>query len=92
MGQTGYRSEAEGREENCEIPSRLDVNFLSKFGGLYYKQDLISASSLVYTDKEGNEVTDDRFSVGPSISRQNTDDGRMEIEFDRGPCEYESHM
>lgn len=59
----------------------------SKFGGLYYKQDLVSTPSLVYTNIEGKEITDERFAVGPSTSRQNTDDGRMEIEFDRGPCE-----
>lgn len=59
----------------------------SKFGGLYYKQDLVSTQSLVYTNIEGKEITDERFAVGPSTSRQNTDDGRMEIEFDRGPCE-----
>lgn len=58
----------------------------ARFGSLYYKQDLASPSSLDYTDKDGNQVTDDRFAVGPSTSRQNTDDGRQNIEFDRGPC------
>ncbi|KAF3480542.1 phosphotransferase family protein [Arthroderma uncinatum] len=63
--------------------NKLDVEV--KYGGLYYKQDLSNATSLVYTNKDGEQVTDDRFAVGPSTSRQNTDDGRMDVSFDRGP-------
>ncbi|KAK9364515.1 kinase-like domain-containing protein [Lipomyces kononenkoae] len=58
-----------------------------RFGGLYYKEDLASDTpSLVYTNKEGQRITDHRFAVGPSPSRHNSDDGRMQVEFDRGPC------
>ncbi|PGH15602.1 hypothetical protein AJ80_05466 [Polytolypa hystricis UAMH7299] len=57
----------------------------SQFSSLYYKQDILSAKSLVYTDKDGNQITDSRFAIGLSTSRQNTDDGRKEIEFERGP-------
>lgn len=57
-----------------------------QFGGLYYKQDLPSAQSLVYANKDESQIINDCFAIGPSTSRQNTDDGRKEIEFDRGPC------
>ncbi|KAK2863701.1 hypothetical protein FQN49_004075 [Arthroderma sp. PD_2] len=57
----------------------------SQYGGLYYKEDLSNATSLIYTDKDGKQVTDDRFAVGPSTSRQTIDDGRMDVNFDRGP-------
>ncbi|KKZ65762.1 hypothetical protein EMCG_08437 [[Emmonsia] crescens] len=63
-----------------------------QFGGLYYKQDLPSAQSLVYANKDESQIINDCFAIGPSTSRQNTDDGRKEIEFDRGPwntAEYE---
>ncbi|RHZ68005.1 hypothetical protein CDV55_106053 [Aspergillus turcosus] len=46
---------------------------------------LNSAPSAEYTDRNGQHVVDDRFAVGPSMSRQNIDDGRAEFDFDRGP-------
>jgi hypothetical protein len=58
----------------------------TQYGSLYYKDDLSSSRSRVYTNTDGKEITNDRFAVGPSTSRQNTDDGRKDIEFDRGPC------
>ncbi|EGC45217.1 phosphotransferase enzyme family protein [Histoplasma capsulatum var. duboisii H88] len=57
----------------------------SQFGSVYYKQDLPSAETLVYRSKDDKQIIDNRFTIGPSTSRQNTDDGRNEIEFDRGP-------
>ena len=60
----------------------------TQFGSLYYKTDLPSSPSLEYTDKEGKQIIDDRFAIGPSTSRQNTDDGRKDIEFERGPPLY----
>ncbi|PGH13534.1 hypothetical protein AJ80_06284 [Polytolypa hystricis UAMH7299] len=69
-----------------------DVSF-PQFGSLYYKHDLMSARSLVYTNGETSEIVDDRFAIGPSTSRQGTDDGRLSVDFDRGPwntaLEYE---
>lgn len=58
----------------------------SQFASLYYKQDLPSADSLVYTNKDGEQITNGRFATGPSTGRENTDDSRKEMEFDRGPC------
>ncbi|KAL1874972.1 hypothetical protein Plec18167_005640 [Paecilomyces lecythidis] len=95
LNEIWHRLDIEGRLNVVKKIAKYQADWtavsFSKFGGLYYKQDLISAPSLVYTDKEGKEVTDERFAVGPSTSRQNTDDGRMEIEFDRGDsaAEYE---
>ncbi|KAL3485649.1 hypothetical protein BJX62DRAFT_229350 [Aspergillus germanicus] len=44
-----------------------------------------SDSGLCYTKKDGKEITDERFTVGLSISRQNVDCGRAKMDFDRGP-------
>ncbi|OJJ50188.1 hypothetical protein ASPZODRAFT_157128 [Penicilliopsis zonata CBS 506.65] len=58
----------------------------SHYGSLYYKNDVgLSTPSVEYTDKAGVTIVDDRFTIGPSVSRQNTDDGRLEMDFDRGP-------
>ncbi|UDD65009.1 hypothetical protein AFCA_012204 [Aspergillus flavus] len=58
----------------------------SQYGSLYYKRDLgYSAPSIKYTDNRGMAIVDERFAVGPSVSRQNNDDGRVDIDFDRGP-------
>ncbi|KAL4946504.1 hypothetical protein BDV06DRAFT_208629 [Aspergillus oleicola] len=62
-----------------------DVSF-SKYGSLYYSQDISqSDSSLRYTNQDGKEITDERFAVGPSVSRKNVDCGRADLGFDRGP-------
>ncbi|PYI18480.1 hypothetical protein BO99DRAFT_167219 [Aspergillus violaceofuscus CBS 115571] len=58
----------------------------AQYGSLYYRSDLDrSVPSLQYTDKDGNRAVDERFAVGPSVSRQNVDDGRAALGFDRGP-------
>ncbi|TVY34687.1 Altered inheritance of mitochondria protein, mitochondrial [Lachnellula occidentalis] len=62
----------------------LRANF-SQFGSLYFTQDLEHGHGVSYTDAHGSEVTDDRFSIGPSVGRHSTDSGRAEISFDRGP-------
>lgn len=68
-----------------------DVSF-PQFGSLYYKNDVTPAKSLVYAKEETGEIVDDRFAIGPSTSRQNTDNGRLDIDFDRGPCETSSRL
>ncbi|OGM49762.1 hypothetical protein ABOM_001798 [Aspergillus bombycis] len=58
----------------------------SQYGSLYYKQDLASSAPCVkYTDHNGGTVVDNRFAIGPSVSRQNNDDGRIDMDVDRGP-------
>lgn len=89
MGETRCGCEVQGGEKNCQVSRRLDVDFLLPVWRTVLSEDLGSAASpLVYTDKEGRRVTDDRFAIGPSTRRQNVDDGRMDVDFDRGPCEY----
>lgn len=64
----------------------LDTTF-SRYGSLYYKNDVgLTTPSVEYTDKSGVTIVDNRFTIGPSVSRQNNDDGRLEMHFDRGPC------
>ena len=58
------------------------------YGSLYYSEDLeTSDPKPLYTDRNGVEVTDARFAIGPSTGRGFNDDGRSTLEFDRGPCE-----
>lgn len=55
----------------------------SEYGSIYYKEDIPNATCLTYTNKNGKQVTDDRFTIGPSTSRQNFDDGRASVKFDK---------
>jgi hypothetical protein len=70
----------------------LDVSF-TKYGSLYYCQNISqSDSGLRHTNQDGEEITDGRFAVGPSVSRQNVVCGRAELDFDRGPwCTVEDY-
>ena len=66
----------------------MSVSF-HQFGSFYYTQDLdmLAKQSPLFVDKDGTEITDQRFAVGPSTGREFFDDGRTALEFDRGPCE-----
>jgi len=59
-----------------------------KYGSLYYAEDLDNSQPMepLYTDANGLEVTNPRFSVGPSTGRDWMDNGRSTINVDRGPC------
>lgn len=66
----------------------MSVSF-NQFGSLYYPEDLDgSTQSLSYTNHHDITVTDPRFAVGPSTARGFSDDGRSNVEFDRGPCKF----
>lgn len=67
--------------------SWASVSF-EQFGSLYFAEDVGGSahSPLTYLDRDGRKVTDSRFVVGPSTGREMFDDGREDIEFDRGPC------
>ena len=71
----------------------MSVSF-HQFGSLYYAQDLEgnSLQSSLYTDQHGVSIKEPRFVVGPSTGREFVDDGRMAIEFDRGPCKIYSRL
>ncbi|KAL9103362.1 MAG: hypothetical protein Q9163_001574 [Psora crenata] len=58
-----------------------------KLGSLYYAQDLDKQNldNPLYIDLDGNEIVDMKFAVGPSNGREFVDDGRANINFDRGP-------
>src|SRR5690242_20503523 len=58
------------------------------YGGLYYEKDLASPATNepLYTDANGIDVIDPKFAIGPSPGRELIDDGRSDVEFDRGPC------
>ena len=59
------------------------------FGSLYYAGDLgmdKDTQKPLYTDCHGNAVKNSRFVIGPSTGRDFSDDDRMSIELDRGPC------
>jgi hypothetical protein len=69
--------------------SWASVSF-EQFGSLYFAEDVggHASSPLTYLDHEGRKVNDSRFVVGPSAGREMFDDGRADIEFDRGPCKF----
>ncbi|KAF1953450.1 hypothetical protein CC80DRAFT_518300 [Byssothecium circinans] len=58
-----------------------------KFGGLYYAKDLdrTALEEPLYVNEGGVEIKDERFAIGPSTGRENFDDGRAIVDFDRGP-------
>lgn len=66
--------------------SWASVSF-EQFGSLYFLEDVggLAHSPLTYLDHESRKVSDPRFAVGPSTGREMFDDGRANIEFDRGP-------
>lgn len=59
-----------------------------KFGSFYYAKDLDQPpqDKPLYVEESGKEVVDLRFAVGPCMGREYVDDGRMSVDFDRGPC------
>lgn len=57
----------------------------SMFGGLYFRKDVGDAAPGI--DLSEYETDDNNFAMGPSTSRRNDEFGRINVEFDRGPCE-----
>lgn len=64
-----------------------------KYGGLYYSENIMPSSDneILYTDADGADVRNPRFSIGPSTGRELIDNGRASVDFDRGPCESPAH-
>lgn len=58
----------------------------SQYGSLYYASDLDHPRPCLLTKRDGSQVEEPRFAVGPSNSRYQLDDGRINVEFDRGLC------
>jgi hypothetical protein len=57
-----------------------------KFGSLCYTNDIESDRECLYTDASGVEVLNEKFAVGPATGRDYVDYGKIDVEFDRGPC------
>jgi hypothetical protein len=54
-------------------------------GSLYYAKDMNRLDPL-NCSKDGIDFSLPGFAIGPSTSRDMTDDGRCQMDFDRGPC------
>ena len=53
---------------------------------LYYAKDMHGDhQGSLYTDCHGTRISKPRFAIGPSTG-QFSDDGRMTVKFDTGPC------
>jgi len=60
-----------------------------QYGSLYYALDIPKRPDQLafsYIDKDGAEIEDQRFTIGPTVHRQSIDYGRVQVDFDRGPC------
>ena len=67
--------------------SWTSVSF-TMYGSLYFSKDLNDAPNNhpLYVDAAGGYIKSARYSVGPSTGRENIDNGRATVDFDRGPC------
>lgn len=65
--------------------SWMSISF-SQYGSLYFSQDIKGSKGCRYVKRDGAEVDDPRYTVGPSTGRDFFDDGRGIFTFDRGPC------
>lgn len=71
----------------------MSVSF-TKYGSLYYAEDLDehTQQSPLFVNQHNVEVSDPKFAVGPSTGRGFVDEGRMDVDFDRGPCETDNQI
>lgn len=58
----------------------------TQYGSLYYTPDLDNSDGCVLVKEDRYPVKEHRFAVGPSTGREFLDDGRIALDFDRGPC------
>lgn len=72
------------RFELVKTISGYQKNWMStpftQYGSLYYSSDM------EYSDRCDLVTEHHRFAVGPSTGRESLDDGRIALDFDRGPC------
>ncbi|KAL4919845.1 kinase-like domain-containing protein [Aspergillus aurantiobrunneus] len=77
-----------GASEN-PYQGRLAAAKFTKFGTLYYKDDLpgscLESASPLYVNSAGNEIQDAIFRIGPTNHRSFFDFGRGELDIHRGP-------
>ncbi|KAH7356523.1 phosphotransferase enzyme family protein [Rhexocercosporidium sp. MPI-PUGE-AT-0058] len=69
------------------IEKALASTKFTKFGSLYYKQDLPQSESTepLYVDGNGNAVHSAEFEIGPTNHRSFFDFGKGALDIDRGP-------
>lgn len=58
----------------------------SMLGGLYYRRDVGDAAPGVGSPMDQRAADGNGFAMGPSTGIMNNENGRMDVEFDRGPC------
>ena len=82
-------------DQVVDIERRLAAIRFTKFGSLYYKNDLpgnldsdSDSASPLYIDSAGNEVWSERFAIGSPNHRSFFDFGRGGLDIDRGPCMF----
>lgn len=83
-------------DQVVDMERRLTTTRFSKFGSLYYKNDLPDNShsiSPLYIDSTGKEMRSEAFDIGPTNHRSFFDFGRGVLDIDRGPCKFiPNHM
>ncbi|KAL6706296.1 hypothetical protein ACN47E_005586 [Coniothyrium glycines] len=57
------------------------------YGSLYFSKDLENTPTgqPLYVDAKGIHITNTDYAIGPSTGRENFDNGRAMVDFDRGP-------
>lgn len=76
-------------EKIVEIESILVSTSFRESGSLYYTKDLEhpARKDVLYTNTAGSPTVNTQFSIGPTTDRKFFDEGRADVDFDRGPCE-----
>jgi len=77
--------------ELVDIESRLTSASFKKSGSIYFKEDLkregVAVEDLSVTfDNARDSMVLNQFTIGPSTQRRLWDEGRAEMDLDRGPC------
>ncbi|KAL9026749.1 MAG: hypothetical protein Q9196_004636 [Gyalolechia fulgens] len=74
-------------EKIVEIETTLVSTCFRDFGSLYYTKDLEhpARKDVLYTDATGRPTVNAQFAIGPTTDRKTCDNGRANIDFDRGP-------
>ncbi|KAL2796234.1 hypothetical protein BJX66DRAFT_336248 [Aspergillus keveii] len=81
-------------DQVVDMETRLAATKFSKFGSLYYKDDLPdipNTNSPLYVDSTGKEVRSERFLIGSTNHRSFFDFGRDALDIDLGPCKVDNH-
>lgn len=84
-------------QQLVEFERKFASSHFAAYGSLYYKDDLptnvqMRMPSHLYTDADETLQFGGKFAIGPTNSRMYFDDGRSEVDIDRGPCESRFHI